>query len=194
METQVNLKAFVRFPVPSPPLQWKFAIKSLYWSWDVWLYQLLLLYAPSIVQVSCLFIWELCLHEVTYRRWGRLTWISWSRCSYLGVWRGERAADQQRLIAEGCLSRRSDLIPFKDAQWEAWKGIFQQQHVHCWDAEMQQGSEGEGWTDTLLSSYSQRMAVPGTRVDCWMCRGLLPSLPRGVGCASVIEGSVCVSL
>lgn len=61
-----------------------------------------------------------------------------------GFGKGERAEDQQRLIAKGCLSCRSDLIPFKDAQQEAQKGVFQQQHVHCWDAEMQQGSEGEG--------------------------------------------------
>lgn len=49
------------------------------------------------------------------------------------------------------MSRRSDLIPFKDAQQEAWMGIFQQQHVHCWDAEMHQGLE-RGWRDAPLSN------------------------------------------
>lgn len=74
---------------------------------------------------------------------------------FRGLERGERADDQQRLIAKGCLSCRSDLIPFKDAQQEAWKGIFQQRRVHCWDAEMQQGLEREGWRDALLSNSSQ---------------------------------------
>lgn len=64
--------------------------------------------------------------------------------------KGKRAGSRQRRIAQGLLSRRTELIPFRDAQQEAWKGIFQQQHSHCWDAKMQ-----HGWRATLLSNFSQ---------------------------------------
>jgi len=94
-----------------------------------------------------------------------------------GLESGERADDQQRLIAEGCLSCRSDLIPFKDTQQEAWKGIFQRQRVHCWDAEMQRGLGSEGWGDALLSNSSQ---------ITWISSGGTYTSFRGQGAASFI--------
>lgn len=64
----------------------------------------------------------------------------------LWVWKGKG----QRWIAQGLLSHRSELIPFRDAQQEAGEGIFQQQHSHCWDAKTQ-----HGWRATLLSNFRQ---------------------------------------
>jgi len=52
-------------------------------------------------------------------------------------------------------------------------GIFQRQHVHCWDAEMQQGLE-RGWRDALLSnpgrdvcSFWQHVCIVVGRGETW---------------------------
>lgn len=77
------------------------------------------------------------MHEVSHKKGGRLTWIKPEQMHlFRSLERGESADDEKRLIAKDCVSCRSDLIPFQGAQQEAWEGIFQQQHVCCWEAEM----------------------------------------------------------
>lgn len=92
----------------------------------------------------------LAMCGVEQEKGGRLRGVELEQMCLFWVWKGERAGNRQRWIAQGLLSRRSELIPFRDAQQETWKGIFQQQHSHCWDAKMQ-----HGWRATLLSNFSQ---------------------------------------
>lgn len=90
----------------------------------------------------------------------------------LGRGKGRQAAAG---TARGSLSRTTELKPFRDAQHEAWKGIFQQQHSHCWDAKMQ-----HGWRATLLSNFSQRAGISsGVMFDSSVTgEGLLPLFLR----------------
>lgn len=104
------------------------------------------------------------------------------------VWKGERAGAQQRLIAKGCLSRRSDLIEFKDAQQEAWKGLFQEQRVHCWDAEMQQGLEARAGEPRC--EQCQQISRGSSGGTAGLPRGQGAASCLAEGCAGVREGSV----
>lgn len=81
---------------------------------------------------------------------------------------GERAAQ----IAQGLLSHRSEVIPFRDAQQGA-EGIFQQQHRHCWDAKMQ-----HGWRATLLSNFRQIAGISSGVMFASVTGGLLPLFLR----------------
>lgn len=127
------------------------------------------------------------MHEVAYEEGGRLPRIRLEQMHLFRVWKGERADAQQRLIAKGCLSCRSDLIEFKDAQQEAWKGLFQEQRVHCWDAEMQQGLEARAGEPRCEQSQQICGALPEARPGCREGRGLPPALPRGVwACARAV--------
>lgn len=83
----------------------------------------------------------------------------------------------QRWIARGLLSRRSELIPFRDAQQEAWQGIFQQQHRHCWDAKMQ-----HGWRATLLSNFRQRAGISSGVTFASLTGGAAALIPETWGC------------
>lgn len=94
------------------------------------------------------------------------------------VWTGKRQGRRQRWIARGLLSHRTELVPFRDAQQEAWKGIFQQQHSHCWDAKMQ-----HGWRATLLSNFSQRAGISsGVMFDSSVTGGAAALIPETWGC------------
>lgn len=104
---------------------------------------------------------------------------------------GERAGSRQRRIARGLLSRRGELIPFRDAQQEAWKGIFQQQHSHCWDAKMQ-----HGWRATLLSNFSQIAGISSGVMFASVTGGAAALIPEtwGAGGERLFLQKKCCSI
>lgn len=124
------------------------------------------------------------MHEVSYKKGGRLTWIKPEQMHlFRSLEKGESADDEKRLIAKGCVSCRSDLIPFQGAQQEAWEGIFQQQHVCCWEAEMLRNRGLERRTAEQFQPDNVHFFLAAC-LCCSMGRGLTPSLLRErCGCA-----------